>query len=379
MGLSYAFFLPQNRSEADDVLHALAARAALVVTDEYPVPAARQEEAAFFATASFPFAMVDHNGILPMRSMPKEQYSAKFFRDRAHRLFEQHWCEVPDRSPQPASFAGSLPFDSWDGNEVDAAVSSCDVDHSVFRVPTRGGRDSGLAMLEDFLLRRLDGYAATRNREASRTSGLSPYLHFGFLGIHEVARAILFSGAPDEDIDAFLEEAIIRRELSFNMCFYRNDVDSFSALPDWSQKTLDAHRRDRRSPQYSFQQLEKAETYDDVWNLAQRGLVATGTIHTYLRMLWGKKILEWSESPEAAIAAMLALHDRYAIDGGDPNTYAGVLWCLGKHDRPWAPERPIFGSIRYMSSESTRKKVDLKAYAAVVEAAVPSQASLPGL
>jgi len=166
------------------------------------------------------------------------------------------------------------------------------------------------------------------------------------IGIAEVAQAVLESDAEQEDVDSFLEEAIIRRELSFNLCFYRDDYDSLTALPDWAKRTLDAHRDDRR----------KRDPHDEVWNLAHRQLLETGTMHGYLRMLWGKKLIEWSSTPEKALAAMIGFHDRYAIDGRDPNTYAGVLWCFGKHDRPWAPERPIFGTIRYMSSAQTAKK-----------------------
>jgi deoxyribodipyrimidine photo-lyase len=206
----------------------------------------------------------------------------------------------------------------------------------------------------------LDGYATKRNRSPKHTSALSPYLHFGHLGIHELAERVLLSGAPTEDVDSFLEEAIIRRELSFNLCFFRKDHDSLSALPDWAKNTLDKHRGDRRKPSYTVAQLEAAESTDDVWNLAQRQLLDQGTMHGYLRMLWGKKVLEWMDTPEEAHAFLIEQHAKYALDGRDPNTHAGVLWCFGKHDRPWAPERPIFGMIRYMSSASTAKKVRLK-------------------
>jgi hypothetical protein len=276
-------------------------RARYVVTDEFPtlpVPA--------YATH-----LVDGNGLLPMRAIPKEQYSAKFFRDKAHKLFEQFWTPS---SPAPLSI--------------------------------------------DFL----DGYAGDR----TASSHLSAAIHFGHLGTLEIAAAVLASDAPREDLEAFLEQLVIRRELSFNMCFSNPRYDSLDALPEWARKTLDQHRRDRRKPCYSEEELERAETHDEVWNLAQRQLLACGTIHTYLRMLWGKKVIEWSETPEDAHRTMVRLHDRYALDGRDPNTHAGILWCFGKHDRPWAPERPIFGSIRWMSSEQTAKKVRLKEIADTV-------------
>lgn len=271
------------------------ARAKYVVTDEFPtlpVPACATH-------------LVDGNGLLPMRAIPKEQYSAKFFRDKAHKLFEQFWTPLQD-APR------------WTTPPV------------------------------------------------LRGTGISPQLHFGHLGIREVAEAVLRSDATDEDIDAFLEQAVIRRELSFNMCFYNPRYDSLDALPDWAKRTLDAHRRDRRKPCYSYEELEAADTHDEVWNLAQQQLVACGVIHNYLRMLWGKKIIEWSETPEEAHRTMVRLHDVYALDGRDPNTHAGILWCFGKHDRPWVPERPIFGNIRWMSSAQTAKKVRLKEIADAV-------------
>ena len=273
-------------------------RARFVVTDEFPT----------LPTPPHATHLVDSNGILPMRVMEKEQYSAKFFRDRAFRLFEQFWV---DREP-------------------------ADID-----------------------LRFLDGYAEMHSKSPRFVSGLSPAIHRGEIGVREIVEAVLRSDAADEDVDAFLEQLIIRRELSFNLCFYNPHFASLEALPAWAKKTLDDHRRDRRKPVYTFEELDSASTHDEVWNLSQRQLLACGTMHGYLRMLWGKKIIEWSETPEAAHAAMVKLHARYAHDAMDPNTHAGILWCFGKHDRPWAPERPIFGTIRWMSSQQTAKKVRL--------------------
>ena len=259
--------------------------AKFVVTDEFPT----------LPTPAHATHLFDGNGILPMRAMEKEQYSARFFRDKAFRLFEAFW-----------SAEATPPL--WNPPAV------------------------------------------------LRGTGISPRLHFGHLGIHEVVTAAL----QRDDSEEFLEQAIIRRELSFNMCFYNPRYASLDALPQWARQTLDKHRRDRRMPSYPYEVLERAETHDDVWNLAQRQLLETGVIHNYLRMLWGKKIIEWSETPEEAHAAMVRLHDLYALDGRDPNTHAGILWCFGKHDRPWAPERPIFGTIRWMSSEQTRRKLKLR-------------------
>lgn len=365
-GLRYHFFLPRTAGEARGALRKLALRARVVVTDEFPTFIVQEQTERFAARAELPVITIDGNGILPMRALEKERYGAKFFRDFAHRHFEQYWGSVVDPEPLVAAFNGDLGLAEWDGSDVAKAVASCEIDHGIATVRRRGGREAALATLETFLAERLDGYSEKSSSEANASSELSPYLHFGFVDIHEVAQRVLLSEARKEDIDAFLEQAVVRRELSFNLCHFRRDHDSLEALPDWARRTLDAHRDDRRSPSYSCDVLERGETADEVWNLSQRALLRLGTIHNYLRMLWGKKLIEWCETPEEAHRFMIEMHERYAIDGRDPNTHAGVLWCFGKHDRPWS-ERAIFGTVRYMSSDSTRKKVDLAAYARKVE------------
>lgn len=359
-GIRYQFYLPEAR-DARRTVAKLAHRARLVVTDDYPTFIIRAQTSRFVSRSPVAVRLVDTNGIVPMRAYDKELYSARILRDRAHRMFPDFWVGGADLAePLVSAYRGDLGFHGYDGAEPRAAAARCAVDHSIAPVPSRfGGREAGLARLEAFVADGLEGYAEGRNRSMRHTSGLSPYLHFGFVSIQEVAERVLLSDAPAADIDAFLEEAIIRRELSFNLCFHRADHESLSALPEWAKRTLDTHRRDRRSPQYTPAELEAAATGDEVWNLAQRQLLASGTMHGYLRMLWGKKLIEWCDTPEEAHAIMVDLHERYALDGRDPNTHAGILWCFGKHDRPWAPERPIFGLIRYMSSASTAKKVRL--------------------
>ncbi len=373
-GLRYHFFLPKTAQEARGVVRQLATQARRVVTDEFPTSIVAAQTARFVARSPVAVHRVDGNGILPMRAFAKEQYSARILRDRAHALFRTLWPAVEEREPAKP-FRGEVELPSFAGENPREAARSCDIDHAIAPVPIVGGRDAALARLELFLREGLRGYATERNKAIRHLSGLSPYLHFGHIGIHEIAARVLESDAPDEDVDSFLEESIIRRELSFNMCFHNPGYASLEALPAWAKASLDRHRGDRRKPLYSYEELERAGTHDEVWNLAQRQLLARGTIHGYLRMLWGKKIIEWSETPEEALQTMLRLHDVYAIDGRDPNTYAGVLWCFGKHDRPWVPERPIFGTIRWMSSEQTAKKVRLHEIEALV-AGDPSQRML---
>jgi deoxyribodipyrimidine photo-lyase len=241
---------------------------------------------------------------------------------------------------------------------------------------------------------RLPGYrehrSEPRSLEEGHASGLSPYLHFGHLSIEEVVERVLATTgdwSPDElrihnrgrregffcddpDVNAFLDEAITWRDVGFNWHWSRRaDARGLeTALPAWALETLGAHGGDERARLYTPAELEAGATHDPLWNAAQRELVATGIIHNYLRMLWGKKVLEWSRSPAEAYRILEQLNNKYALDGRDPGSYTGILWCFGLFDRPWAPERRVFGRVRYMSSANTARKFDLAPYYAYVEA-----------
>jgi deoxyribodipyrimidine photo-lyase len=245
----------------------------------------------------------------------------------------------------------------------------------------QGGTDAANRALTRFLAERLHGYAGdASNPRLDATSGLSPYLHFGHISSHQILQAVLaregwnparISGRADGrrsgwwgvsvSAEAFLDQLITWRELGFNLCHFREDYDRMESLPPWARETLEKHAGDPRPYLYSRQELEMAETHDPLWNGAQRQLLQEGRIHNYLRMLWGKKILEWTSSPQEALNVMIHLNNKYALDGRDPNSYSGIFWCLGRYDRPWGPERPVFGKVRYMSSENTRRKFRLDA------------------
>jgi deoxyribodipyrimidine photo-lyase len=218
--------------------------------------------------------------------------------------------------------------------------------------------------LQEFLQFRLNGYATHRNKpDLDGTSQLSPYLHFGHLGPHRIALAVQQSEAPLQDRAAFLEEMIIRRELAMNFVRYNSNYENVDSCEPWAETTLRKHARDKRRFLYTERQLENAETHDPLWNAAQKQMVLTGWMHGYLRMYWAKKILEWSPSPAVAYEIAVKLNDRYELDGRDPNGYAGIAWAIvGKHDRAWGPERPVYGKIRYMSYASTSRKFSSRAY-----------------
>jgi deoxyribodipyrimidine photo-lyase len=208
-----------------------------------------------------------------------------------------------------------------------------------------------------------NGYDERRNDPTQEgQSNLSPYLHFGQISAQRVALTVSASTLPKKDKDAFLEELIVRRELSDNFCYYTKDYASVDAFPEWAQKTLAEHRHDKREYVYTYATFAKAKTHDELWNAAQRELLRTGKMHGYMRMYWAKKILEWTNDPETAMAIAIKLNDTYELDGRDPNGYTGIAWSIGGvHDRAWF-DRPIFGKIRYMSANGARSKFDVDAY-----------------
>jgi deoxyribodipyrimidine photo-lyase len=247
---------------------------------------------------------------------------------------------------------------------IDPLIAGCAIDHGVHPSSIyRGGYRPEQKRLRAFVGGGLREYATARNRPGTEsTSRLSAYLHFGQIAVQEVALAVRdATGVARKHRDAFLEELIVRRELAYNFCRSNPHHRSLEALPAWARDTLRAHTQDRRPYLYTPQQLEAARTHDDLWNAIQAELLTTGAMFGYYRMYWGKKIIEWSRTPAEAQETMIRLHERYALDGRNPNTYANILWCFGKHDRPWS-ERPVFGKVRYMSLAGMQAKSDVPAY-----------------
>ncbi len=231
----------------------------------------------------------------------------------------------------------------------------------------RGGAGEARRRLSRFVRERLDHYARDRNEPTPySTTELSAHLHFGHISPLTIALAACQSEAPGQNVNSLLEELIVRRELAINFVARNPDYDRLSGCPEWARKTLAKHAADPRPVLYTAAELEAGQTHDPLWNAAQMGMVVTGRMHNYLRMYWAKKILEWSVDAETAFRVAIDLNDRYEMDGRDPNGYTGVAWAIGgKHDRPW-PERPIFGTVWFMSYESTRRKFNSKAYIAWV-------------
>ncbi len=358
-GIGYTFHLRLRPSDPNDVVYRLAARAAAVVTDDYPTFIAARHNASVAPKLDVAFYAVDASCIVPMACFEKREYAAYTIRPKIHKLLPTFLWPLPPVEVRKRFPRRENEFHTRVTNaNIAALVARCEIDHTVRpSVSIVGGRPAAENRLAHFVKHALPRYAAEHNEPAAQaTSGLSPYLHFGQISSLEVALATRASGE-------FLEQLIVRRELAFNFARFVPCLDSLAVLPDWARESMRRHRRDRRDPVYTLAQFERAATHDELWNATQRQLLADGVIHGYYRMYWGKKIIEWSPTYDEALRTMIYLHDRYALDGRDPNTYTNILWCFGLHDRPW-PERPIFGAIRWMSLEGMRRKTDVDAYLA---------------
>ncbi len=365
LGIRYLFYLQKNADSPKNTVAALAKDAALIVTDDFPCFIIPEHNRRIAERAEIPVFAVDSNGIIPMSKFDKEEYAAYTIRPKINKLLDRYLKPLPNETVEDSSVGIEVDCSETivTSDNIASLVGECDIDHSV--PPSEvyhGGTIEGRKRLKKFVKEILPDYDKTRSKpDRDGSSRLSSYLHFGYLSPLEIALAVHDSGAPQESIDAYLEELIVRRELSFNMTRFNDKYDSLAALPAWVHKTMRAHADDERSHLYSLEQLERGETHDELWNAAQREMVATGEMHNYVRMLWGKNVIAWSPSYEVAFETLVHLNNKYCLDGRNPNSYCGILWCFGKHDRAWF-ERPVFGLIRYMASGSTGKKFDSKKY-----------------
>jgi deoxyribodipyrimidine photo-lyase len=336
--VTYMPYVEQTPGEGTVILSRLVSRACLLVTDDYPAFEIPRWISTVAPQSRFRVEAVDSNGLYPMRATSRIFLTASSFR----RFHEKQTSPI---FPEADPLAGlDLPrLRKLPNIALRLTVPPC-ISASVAAVTqVRGGSAAARERLRAFL-----------SSDAS-PSGLSPYLHFGHISAHEVHHAVASSRQPHRE--RFLDQLTTWRELGFNMCALSSDYDKYDSLPEWARATLRKHAQDPRPVCYSAEQLEAAETHDALWNSAQARLVSEGQIPNRLRMLWGKKILEWSATPQEALASMIQLNNKYALDGRDPNSYTGIFWTLGRYDRPWGPERPIFGLIRYMSSENTARKL----------------------
>ena len=330
-----------------------------LVTDFDPLRVRREWKTAVAEHVAIPCHEVDAHNIVPCwQASPKLEWAAYTLRPKIHRALPEFLEPFPTLHRHPFAWTETARVD-WE-----RAARYPKVDEDVAAVNwLQPGEKAAQKMLRRFLDSRLAGYPDKRNDpNEDAQSNLSPYLHFGQIAAQRVALQVEESDAPREARAGFLEELVVRRELSDNFCLYNPDYDRVAGFPQWALATLNAHRRDPRPYLYSRGELERAETHDDLWNAAQLEMVRRGKMHGYLRMYWAKKILEWTESPEQALEIAIDLNDKYELDGRDPNGYVGIAWSIGGvHDRAWG-ERPVFGKIRYMSYRGSKSKFNVPAY-----------------
>jgi deoxyribodipyrimidine photo-lyase len=400
--VTYLPFVERSAGGGKGLLRALSQHAAAVITDDYPAFFLPAMLAAATTQVDARLEAIDANGILPMRPAPKCFVTAFSFRAHLQSSLREHiqawpaelvFDDLPRLAALPRDITARWPPALVSELETPARlIAALPIDHHVAPRDLRGGARPAAVTLNSFIADVLPRYGDDRNQPSVRgTSRLSPYLHFGHISAHDIFTAVMNAEkwtsrklsakgggrrqgwwGVSPNAEGFLDQLITWRELGFNMCVERpKDHDRYVSLPAWARATLEKHAGDPRPHTYTRVQFENADTHDPVWNAAQRELLATGWMHNYLRMLWGKKILEWTRSPEEALDTMTEIMNKHALDGRDPNSYTGYLWTLGRYDRPWAPERPVFGSIRYMSSGSTMKKLRMKPYLAQYGSGLP--------
>ncbi|MBS2036332.1 deoxyribodipyrimidine photolyase [bacterium] len=379
--VTYYPYLEPAHGDGKGLLESLAERACLVVGDHFPCFFLPQMVARTAERLGVCLELVDSNGLLPLKAAPKTFARAVDFRRYLQKALKPHLLQMPQFNPLKSVELPRLPQELPEYQRWKPGVQFELGDlPGPGPVQERGGFMRADQLVTRFLSERLARYELRSEPSQAVASGFSPYLHWGHLSSHQIFQELIDQedfqvenwrvqtpGSKEgawgmsPNAESFLDELITWRELGYNMCHREPDYDRYESLPEWARQSLEEHAGDERPQLYTLQQLEQARTYDEIWNAAQRQLRRDGTIHNYLRMLWGKKILEWSRSPRQALEHMIELNNKYSLDGRNPNSYSGIFWCLGRYDRAWF-ERDIFGKIRYMSSDSTRRKFKLDGY-----------------
>lgn len=343
-----------------------------IVTDFSPLRVGRQWRDFVAKECKIALSEVDAHNIVPAWVISDHQeFAAHTIRPKLHSRIDDFLEDFPEVRFQKLSF--DLKPEEWDVKNI---LDKLEINREVLPVKNiTAGESAGHLVLSEFLDTKMHHYGTLRNDPSEdMQSNLSPYLHYGQISAQRIViETIVKTGKrlraklaeATDSAEAFLEELIVRRELADNFCLYNNNYDNIEGAPEWAQKSLALHKADEREFVYSLEQLEQAQTHDEIWNASQKEMRKTGKIHGYMRMYWAKKILEWTQSPEQAIEYAIYLNDKYELDGRDPNGYVGIMWSMcGVHDRPWF-ERPVFGQIRYMNAEGLKRKFDVAKYVSV--------------
>ncbi|WP_207762273.1 deoxyribodipyrimidine photolyase [Leptospira harrisiae] len=395
LGINYWPFIESKTNPAFGILKNLSKEAVAIVTDDFPCFIIPEQIKKLSEKIDCPLIAVDSNSLIPLSRFEKEASAARILRIWIHKEFlkampektKQKWLKVDlgglhKNSKPPKGFG--LP------ENLDSFLKTIDYKEKVLPAKdVKGGRNEALKILKSFVSKKLQEYETGRSNpnppELTATSGLSPYLHFGFIGIEEIFQLVLEVSSKGKwnperishnkpgdrehfysestSANHFLDELITWRDIGY-LFFWKTKPSNINLanLPDWVKTNFNKHKSDQREYLYTLEQFESAHTHDELWNAAQTELLKTGRIHNYMRMLWGKKVIEWTKTYEEAFQILEHLNNKYAYDGRNPNSYTGILWCFGLFDRPWFPERNVFGNVRFMSSDSTKKKFKMKSY-----------------
>jgi deoxyribodipyrimidine photo-lyase len=358
-----------QRGSPPDVATALGRKASAIVCDRGYLSHQKDWRTRVARSAACRVVQVESDVVVPVEVVsPKAEYAARTIRPKINKHLNDYLVSFKSSAVKKASLG--LKINSLDLTDINAVLKKLSIDRSIAPVTQffKGGASWGKKRLAEFIKKRFHHYVENRNQpQTDDISHMSPYLHFGQLSPLYIAMQIKAGGSRlKEARESYLEELIVRRELAMNFVNYTANYHSFNCLPQWAQKTLKQHQKDKREYVYTRRQLENAKTHDEYWNAAMREMKITGFMHNYMRMYWGKKILEWSNTPEHAFRTTLAINNKYFLDGRDPNSYTGVAWIFGVHDRAWF-ERPIFGKIRYMAASGLERKCDILGYVKKVD------------
>lgn len=368
-GIAHGFFLPRTAEEARGVAAQVFSRAALIVSDDHPSFIYPRQNGRGAQSAPCTYLTVDDAAIAPLALIPAHEPQARTIRPKLRALLDEWLAPVTPVEPTIKAPTLDWPFEPVDlvRSDLDALVAECAIDHEVRALEDRhGGSREAWARLTTFLARGAKSYDEGREDPSEDgTSGLSAYLHFGAISARVCALAARDAGLPQESLDAYLEQLVVRRGLAFNHAARDPRHATWDSVPEWAKKTLAEHAKDERPEAKPPSLLERAKSDDPVWNAAQRELVLYGRIHNVLRMFWGKRLITMVKRPRDAFDLAVRLMDRYALDGRDPNTYTGVGWCFGLHDRPF-PERAIYGTVRPMGIGALKKRFDPKEWAETI-------------
>jgi deoxyribodipyrimidine photo-lyase len=357
-----------RRGAPDDIALEAGKDASLIVTDRGYMRPQKRWRKRVAGEAECPVTQVESDVVVPVGlASGKRETAARTLRPRIGEYL--HVCLVALTPTKISKQSLHIKAEGLDLSDIEKALGGMDLDRSVGALSHlyRGGTSGAKKLFRRFLEGSFDAYTGHRNQpQTDDVSHMSKYLHFGQISPIWLALTARRARTKKDNIESFVEGLIVRRGLSMNFVLYTPDYDSYSNLPDWAKKTLEEHTHDEREHTYTRKQLESAETHDEYWNAAMKEMVHTGYMHNYMRMYWGKKILEWSNTPEYAYKTTLYLNNKYVLDGRDPNSFANVAWIFGQHDRGWT-EREVYGKVRYMSASGLRRKARPDLYVEKVE------------